>query len=264
MKEYIKKLLREGLLDDIGKLKSHLSKYGDLADFYETPVGYKFIINKAMDLYNIKGFELPKIELTYITPENSHGRESIWTITKYDSTPLGRDRQKVLISSNNVDEIIKTMDKLVKYIIKNKELKESLMTESYTDSRTGKQYSDDDVKQWIKQYQRYGLPNAEKVKYVTLFNALGLRPKDYKKEKPKSILKLKKNIAGSYYSEGDIDGYKVRAEFDNDGNKWCVYWFINGVEVDSDCGIDFKHTTSYLDDIAKHLIQEYKKKHENK
>jgi len=131
MKGYIKKLLREGLLDDIGKLKSSLLKYGDLVHFYETPVGYKFIINKAMDLYNIKGIELPKIELTYNTPENSYGTESGWVITKHDSTPNGTNRQKVLISSNNVDEIIKTMDKLVKYIIKNKELKESLMTESY-------------------------------------------------------------------------------------------------------------------------------------
>jgi hypothetical protein len=115
MKEIIKKLLREGLLDNIERIKDITIKYGDLIKFYETPYGYKFVMNEHDDLYDKNNESLPKIECV-----NFQSSPTNWVITKYDYTPNGRPRQKEILSTSDIDKIIKTINKFGSYLLKNK------------------------------------------------------------------------------------------------------------------------------------------------
>ena len=101
--------------NDIDNIKNSLAKYDSITKFYETPYGYKFVMNEKQDLYDKNNEGLPKIECV-----NFQSSATNWTITKYDFTPQGRPRQKLILSTDDIDKIIKSMDKFGSYLLKNK------------------------------------------------------------------------------------------------------------------------------------------------
>jgi hypothetical protein len=110
------KLFEEfAIANNIDKIKNSLAKYDSITKFYETPYGYKFVMNEKQDLYDKNNEGLPKIECV-----NFHSSDANWRITKYDFTPQGRPREKVILSTDDIDKIIKTMDKFGSYLLKNK------------------------------------------------------------------------------------------------------------------------------------------------
>ena len=122
-----KSIINETNDGGIERIKNSLSVYGDIIKFFETPVAKKFKIGEKEKNIDKKGMFLPVLEIIlnneiYDKETNSFipNSESVWDIWLDDFTPLGRDRRKLILSTNNVDEIIKVMIKYAKKIIKNK------------------------------------------------------------------------------------------------------------------------------------------------
>ena len=134
---------------------------------------------------------------------------------------------------------------------------------TYIDSWDKKVYTSDEINGWIQRYQRtHRMPTKDRQAFKAFFKRLGLSPKDYEKVKPNSIIKLKKELSGYYVAEGVIDGYNIKARFEGPDslNQWCFYWYVNDVEMWSDClGGGLRSLTNDLDGQAKDYIEQYKR-----
>ena len=132
----------------------------------------------------------------------------------------------------------------------------------YIDSWDNKKYTADEINKWVSQYRKaYRMATKDRNAYKAFFKRVGLVPKDYEKVKPKSILKLKKDGGGGYYTEGVIDGHNVKATFEPQSETigdWCFYWYVNGEEMHSDCGSGFKQMVYMLDHKAASYVEEFK------
>jgi hypothetical protein len=113
--------------NSVERIKNALSIYGDIINFFETPISKKFKIGDRRKISDKNGIFLPELSVElrneiYDRKTNSFipNSESFWEIILHDYTPNGRDRDKVILNTNNVDEVIKVMNKYAKKIIKNK------------------------------------------------------------------------------------------------------------------------------------------------
>jgi len=124
--------INEGFNNDadggIDKIKKALSTYNDILQFIETSVGKKFKLGDREELIDKKGYYLPELEVflgntVYDKQKNEFvpNDESVWQVWLHDRTPIGRNRDKLLLSTSNVDEVIKLMNRYAKSITKNKQ-----------------------------------------------------------------------------------------------------------------------------------------------
>lgn len=134
-------------------------------------------------------------------------------------------------------------------------------SKTYIDSWDQKEYTQEEVNNWIERYRKTKRMSVkDRNAFKDFFKRLGLRPRDYEKIKPKSILKLKRDGEYGYYAEGVIDGFQIRVEYhpsEEIRGQWCFGWYVNDKEMYSDCLGDFRQLVYDLDRQAKRYIEEY-------
>lgn len=110
-------------------------------------------------------------------------------------------------------------------------IKEFDTSKDYVDTRTGKSYTGEQVKQWIDWFKTARrISKHERANALSLFNSMGIDKKDYTKERKVNTnkMKLKKDGYGSYYAEDTVGDYRVRFEI-SEGNykgQWCYVWYV--------------------------------------
>lgn len=148
-------------------------------------------------------------------------------------------------------------------------IKEEITNLQYTDDRTGKSFTKEEVEDWIRYYRTRRISTADRQNYVSFFKAIGLQPKDYKKENPNTFMRLKRDGMYGYYAEHDFDGHIVRFEItpmDAECKGWSWSWYVDGKyqmdEGDGWCGAQLREVTKGLDQEAQEILQRYlDKKH---
>jgi len=102
------------------------------------------------------------------------------------------------------------------------------VTKNYIDRRNGKSYSGEQVLKWVNWFKTgYRITKKDRANAVNMFNALGVKPSEYKKMNTNKF-KLKGDSV-QYYCEGELDGYKFRVELEPSGGRtgiWCDRWYV--------------------------------------
>ena len=150
----------------------------------------------------------------------------------------------------------------------------------YIDKRTGNSYSGEQVLKWVNWYKNARrISKKDRENALNMFNALGLSPKEYAKEKwvNPNKLKLVSDGAGGYFAEGELDNHLVRLEItpqETMRGYWCYEWLVidsdkadindpewyySATRTTDDClPIEIRVFRKNLDALAKEEIETYK------